>query len=377
MPITVRHGDVAQVGKLAVTAGRAQGQAIQAARRASLSQASAAMRERRLETTQRITASNRQYALQQAAAVQMAKKLPTDSEFVSRRRDLLTAVTEAEKSGIYPPEQIQQMRILASLNDEAKVKSLLAKLPTVSSAAQELKRQRKAFGELTQERLGGLNQELGEVESQLRERYVPGMWDFLRDRPDLIEPKFSKLLARQKELRTEIGVTTERSTQTDTMLRLGMTIPEQMQIEAKQDAARQKADEKGFDREMDLREQRGKLSDIDDLAIDTIRDEERDLRRPVHAEMARLRKELGKFEDESDKEFTERSQGIQNQLQTFTLQLVESHAREKKRLGIFLTSRSATPTGAYPREVKDAQGVRWVYIGQHENGEPNYEEVAE
>ena len=377
MPITVRHGDVAQVGKLAVTAGRAQGQAIQAARRASLSQASAARRERRLETTQRITASNRLYGLQQAAAVQMAKKLPTDSEFVSRRRDLLTAVTEAEKSGIYPPEQIQQMRILASLNDEAKVKSLLAKLPTVSSAAQELGRQRRAFDDLTQARLGGLNQELGEVESQLRERYVPGMWDFLRDRPDLIEPKFSKLLARQQELQREIGVTTERAAQTKTMLDLGISIPEQMQLEQEADAARQKADEKGLDRAIDLREQQGELSDIDNLAIDTIRDEETDIRKPIHSEMARLRRDLGvKYEKENDRDGAERDERLQAQLQTLGGQIIESHAREKKRLGTFLSSRSTTPTGAYPREVRDAQGTRWVYIGQHENGEPNYE-VAE
>ena len=217
MPIIVKHGRPRVLGKLAVAAGRAQGQAARTAREASLSQAAAAARWADLANIRATT--TQRYALQRAAAVQMARKLPTDSEFNERRNRMLSAVTEAEKAGIYPLEQIQQMRILAGMGDEGKVKSLLAKLPQPSTAAQELQRQRTAFGQLSQERLGGLNQELGVVESQLRERYVPGMWDFLRERPDLIEPKFSKLLARQRELPAEIEGTTQQSAETDTLLR--------------------------------------------------------------------------------------------------------------------------------------------------------------
>lgn len=372
MPITIRHGDVALAGKLAVTAGRAQGQAARAAREASLSQAAATARWADLANIR--AATNQRYALQRAAAVQMARKLPTDSEFRSRQRTLVQTVTEAEKAGIYDSAQIQQMRIFASMGDEDRVKSILARLPQPPAAERELGRQREAFGQLSRERLGGLNQELGEVESQLRERYVPGMWDFLRERPDLIDPKFSKLLARQQELRTTIEDVNTQAAETDTLLRLGISIPAQMQIEAKQVERDRRAAEKGYDREMDLREQQGELSDIDNLAIDTIRDEEIDLRKPVHAEMARLRKDLAKFDKESEKDFIERSRGIQAQLQASTLQIVQSHAREKKRLGVYLANKTPTPTGDYPREVR-IRGVRWKFIGHNENGEPIYQVI--
>lgn len=372
MPITVRHTPVSALGQLAVLAGQARGQQLQMGRDIQLTGLAMAAEDRAAAVG--MAARDRTFAIQQAAASQMAKQRATKPDDLMQRKRLRQFVSEAEATGIYKPAQIKQMQIFAKLGDAQAVRTIAGKLPTIPARQQELQRQSTAVAEIGKSEIAELQKQLDAVNNKLGKRFTPGTQRLLRERPEFMEtvsPDVQELLAQQQQLQEQIGTVGERTARMGQMLQLGLAVPEQMALESRREAQVVKQEEtEQRQLERQIRET-GKLTDREELAVDVMRDQERDRRTIIGREITHLSKDLPMFEGEDAGEHTERIGPVQAQIRQLELERVASFAREKTRLTEFLGRDKKTIT----QVVTDSAGQQWRFTGRYRNGKPIYEAI--
>ncbi len=247
MPITIKHGAVGTLGRLAVQAGQARGQQLQAGRDIQITNMALAAQDR---TTQmglaaRDRASERAFRFQAAGARQYAERQPAEPSAQALRGQLKRTVTDAKESGIYTPVQIRQMGIFADLGDEAGLKNLLGRVikpatkekPTAE--ARKLSRQSEALHVLTGEALDSQQRELDKINAQIFEFIEdPDSQRDLEENPDRIpEAKripLEALFARRQRVFRQTAEIKRRVGEQQRGLFLGFSLPVQKDLTDKQ-----------------------------------------------------------------------------------------------------------------------------------------------
>ena len=379
MPITVRQTPVGALGQLAVMAGQARAQQLQMGRDIQLMSITMAAQAREADVTARRAATEQAFKLQRAAATQIAKQRPVTPDMRTRRQELRRFVSGAETAGIYEPRQIKQARIFADLGDEQAVRSILGKLPEIAKPTarrRELQEQVKAVTEIGKSEISEFQEQLDTITKQLEKRFTPGMQKLLRERPELmatVSPDVQESLVQQQQLEEQISETRERTTGMKQMLQLGLAVPEQMAFEARQEAQTIKQQEAKERLQIQRARGVGGLTEREELAIDLLRDRERDQRTVINREITRLSKDLAPFTDEADdpEAHAERIKPIQAQIRQLSLERMASHGRESKQIAELLKGDKKTLT----QVVTDANGQRWRFTGRYRDGKPIYEAI--
>ena len=371
MAITVKHTPVGALGRLAVQAGQARGQQVRMSRDIQLTQIAMAAEDRVAAIG--MAAQDRSFALQQAAATQMAKKRPITREDRSRKQELRRAVSQAKTAGVYTPAQIKQMQIFADMGDAGAVRSILGKLDRPSARRVEIQEQLGALEEFSRGDIAGVQPQLNEINKQLSLRFTPQAQQFLRENPKFAEPEIKELLDQQQQLEAQVTEAKERIAGRKQLLQLGLTIPEQMAFEARQEAQLTKQEESQLRRLERQAEKVTKITDVEELAIDTMRDREKERRSNIGREISRLSKDLAPFAKEKEKDTEERIKPIQEQIRQLELERIASFGMEKNAVETFLRSRGPTDL---KKVVTDATGQRWRFTGRYrEDGKPIYEVI--
>ena len=296
MPITIRHGPVRALGRLAILAGRAQGQQIRISRDMQITNMALAAQDRAAALGAAATRDrSRDFAIQEAAAARIAKQRPARID-MKQRQQLRRTISQAKASGIYRPEQIKQMQIFADLGDVSGLRTTLGALPKPlaeikpSAKQKELIRQSQALGEVTQQVIMPLQQELAEINRQISTRYEESATQqIVEERPEWIPKKdrerFQELFARRRELSDQVSQIERQTVQTQQRIQLGFTIPEQeyrrlQQISKKQktkiDAIKrvEKRNQQRIERQLVAEERKLKIDPYVDPTKETIRIEE-------------------------------------------------------------------------------------------------------
>ncbi len=367
MPITVKQAIPGVLGRLAVRAGQARGRQISAAQDIQFTEMALAAQDRAAAIG--MAGRKRTFAIQEAAATDMARRRPAEPDMLAQQQKLRRMVSEAKAAGIYDPAQIKQAQIFATLGDTQGVRSILSKLPQETVRRQELEQQLKAVTEIGTSEISELQKQLDAVNKQIP--FTPGTRQLLRERPEYMEtitPEQQELLALQQQLEGQIAAIKDRTTQMGKLLQLGLAIPEQLAIERQREAQLSREKETQQRR---LERQTGGLTERQELAIDIIRDQYVDRRKTIDRETTRLSKDLAPYEDESERETAKRIGPIQEQIRLFGLQKIALEANEKRDIANFLGGgkRAVTPI------VTDATGQRWRFTGRYQNGKPLYEEI--
>lgn len=374
MPITVRHTPVGALGKLALLAGRARGRQISAAQ--DLQFTSMAMAAQN-QAAQIGVANNRTFAMQRAGANRIVKQRPVGPTTLETQRKLRRTVAEAQSAGIYSPAQIKQLEIFANLGDESGVRSLLGKLPQETARRRELGAQLEAVTKISQGSIADTQRQLDVVNEQLGLRFTPEMQELLRANPallDTVDPEIQDLLSQQERLEQQGTAIQTRATRTQQLIRMGISIPEQMTLEgrqqekiSKEEAARQK-------RLIEQVKEAGKLTDLEELAIDEIQAKGKSRRAATTKSIVSIRRGFGQLEDESDEDYEARIKPLQAQIRMLELNNVKSFGTEKLEIEVLLKRNRGT--NDFAPLVTDATGQQWRNTGRRDaNGEPLYEVV--
>ena len=373
MPITVRQAIPGVLGRLAVMAGQARGRQLQMDRDLRFTQIALAAQDRAAAVG--MAARDRAFAMRRAAATQIAEQRPVTPDTRRQRQDLRQFVSEAKAANIYAPGQIKQMQIFASLGDESAVRSIARQLPQATVRRREIQEQAQMVAEIGRRDVSAIQQQLAAVNKQLGQKFAPSMQRYLREHPEYMEkfttPKIQELMSQQQQLEEQVAAVRERTIRTGQLLQLGVTVPEQMEFERRQEAELVR---------QDLAQQRllaqragriGGLTERDELTIDVIRDRERDQRSAIDREITRLSKDLVPFKDDSESEHLKRIRPIQTEIRLLELRRTASHASEKKQIEKFLGKGRETITSI----VTDAAGQRWRFTGRYQNNKPLYEAI--
>ncbi len=369
MPITVRHTPVGTLGRLATMAGQARGSQIQADRDLQLTSLAMAAQDRSAQIG--LAARNRTFGLQRAAATQVARQRSGDADFQKQRRSLQQFVSEADEAGIYTKAQIKQAGLFADLGDDRTVRGILSRISEPSAQRKELTEQRKALTELEKGAVGELQKQLDTVSKTLGQRYTPGIQKLLRERPEFMEtvsPETQEQLGLQQQLEEQIADVRQRIAGQKQLLRIGVSVPQQLAAQDRQQAAFARQEASAQQR---IESRAGRLTDRQELALDLLRDPEKAQRSRLYAEITRLSKTLGQFKDEGDKDHAERVLQVRSQIRLLELDANKSFARETQKVGEFLGQDQAEVTPI----VTDAVGGRWRFTGRYQNGKPLYEEI--
>lgn len=375
MPIVVRQAIPGVLGRLAVMAGEARGRQLQAGRDIQFTQMALAAQDR--AAAMRVAASDRAFAMQQAAATQRARQRPAEPGLQERRRKARQFVSEAEAADIYAPAQIKQMQIFADLGDEAAVRSIAGKLPAVTARRQEIQQQLEAVTQIGQRDVSAIQQQLAAVNEQLGQKFDPSMQRYLRENPEFMAqfatPKIQELISQQQQLEEQVAAVRERTIRMGQMLQLGVTVPEQMAFEARQEAqiAKQEATQQRL--EVQRMGKIGGLTERQELAISVIRDRERDQRIAMGREIERLSKDLAPFTDESESDHTERIKSVQTEIRLLELRRTASYASEKKQIEEFLKTEQK-PIYTAGQIITGADGRRYRFT-RYLDGKPMVEEI--
>lgn len=297
MPITVRHTPVGAIGRAAVAAGRARGSQLQAERDIQLTSIALAVQSQRwaIESREREGAADRAFAMQQAAAAQMARRRPVTGDALAGRQQLRRTVTEAKATGIYSPVQIKQMELFSSLGDVSGMRSILGRVekPLVlreTARRRELTAQTTAIEEKKQALLEPQYRELADIEAELSKRYPRReSWKTLAENPSLIpehlREKFTAMLKRRPELTKNILDIEKGALPVLRGLREGKTV-------AQQQALRLKAAEAAIKNELvTVRRDQNRI----DARLTQI---SREIKRDIYAEPAKENARIGKLEKE-------------------------------------------------------------------------------
>ena len=382
MPIIVSHTPVGALGRAALLAGQAQASQLQAGRDIQLTSMAMAARNQaaQIAASERMQAAqiaaseraqDRTFALQQANGAAMARQRPTEPSAQAQQQKLRRAVSEAEESGAYEPMQIKQMRIFANMNDEQAVRSLLGRLPELPARQQEMERQTKTLNQITAARTAPLTKQLDTIMATLGKQFAPEAQQMLRENPQFADEETQTLFAQQDQLESQVAEIENKAAAMKQMIQFGVSMPEQLAIERQQQAQFEKQEAIQQQRIIEQTRESGRLSDREELAIDTMRDQEKDQRTAIDREITRLSKDLAPFKDESEKEMVKRIIPIQAQIRQLELQKITSFAREKKQIGEFLGAGKANIT----QVVTDATGQRWQFTGKYQNGKPVYRTI--
>jgi len=375
MPITVRQAIPGALGRLAVMAGQARGQQLQASRDIQFTQMALAAQDR--AAARQEAASNRAFAMQRAAATQMAKQRPVTPDLQERRRKLRQFVSEATAADIYDPRQIKQMQIFADLGDKKAVESIASELPPVSVRRQEIQQQLKAVTKMGQRDVSAIQQQLAAVNEQLGQKFDPSMQQYLRENPEFMAkfttPEIQKLMTQQQQLEEQTAAVRERTIRMGQMLQLGLTVPEQMAFEARQEAQIEKQEAVQQRLELQRAGKVGGLTEREELTISMIRGRERDGRIATSKEIERLSKDLAPFTDESEKDHAERIIPVQTEIRLLELRRTASHASEKKQIEEFLKA-GQKKTYVAGQIITGADGRRYRFT-RYLDGKPMVEEI--
>jgi len=374
MPITVRQTPVGALGRLAVMAGQARAQQLQMGRDIQLMSMTMAAGERGADIAAQRAATEQAFNLQSAAAAQIARQRPVTPDVQAQRQNLRQFVSKAETAKIYEPRQIKQAKIFADLGDEEAVRSILGRLPEgikPTARRRELQEQLAAVTKMGERDISGVQQQLDVINEQLRKQFDPEAIEFLRKNPRFADPKTQKLFDQQQELEEAAAQIAKRTAETGQLIQMGLSIPEQMALEARQEA--QLIKQKETEERLEIQRTRGAggLTEREELAIDVMRDRERDQRTVIDREIARLSKDLAPFKDEDEDDHTERIKPIQKQIQQLSLKQIASHGRESRQIAEFLKRDEKVLT----QTVTDANGQRWRFTGRYRSGKPLYEAI--
>ena len=342
MPITVRQAIPGVLGRLAVKAGQARGQQLRMGRDIQLASIAMAAQTRAWD----IDAADRAqtFALQRAGAAQIARQRPVAPDIREQQQKLRQFVSKAEKTGIYDPRQIKQARIYADLGDVSAVRSILGKLPEVAkptSRQRELQRQTTAITKIGENEISKLQEQRDVINKRLGTQFTPGIQQLLRERPEFmatVSPDVQEALAQQQQLEEQISAIKERTAGMKKMLQLGLAVPEQMALEARQEAQLIKQRETKERLEIQRTRGAGGLTEREELAIDVMRDQERDRRTAINREIARLSNDLAPFKDEADDpdKYEKRIGPIKSQITVLELKRTASYGNEKEQIEVFL-----------------------------------------
>ena len=378
MPITVRQSLAGLVGQLAVQAGQVRGRQLQMARDFQLTSLMRAAQERGADVAARRVERERDrvFAIQRAGAAQIARQRPVEPDILAQRQRLKQFVSEAEAAEIYEPAQLKQAQIFANLGDTRMVQSILGKLPQPTARRRELEEQLTAVTEIGRRETSELQKQLDIVTSKLDKQFTPATQRLLRERPEYMEtvsPDVQESLALQQQLGGQIAAIRGRTATMGQRLELGLSIPEQMAFETRQEAQLARQEDIEHKRILQQAREAGELTEREELAIDVMRDRERDIRTAINKEISRLAATLAPFEDEADDpdKHAERIKPVQEQIRQLELERVKSFASEKRQVEEYLRrdKKAMTPI------VTDATGTRWRFTGRYRNGKPLYEEI--
>lgn len=382
MPIVVQHAPATLVGQLAVQVGRGRGRERQMTRDMQLTQMMMQAQERGADVAaaRAERAEERTFALQRGLATRMARARPGKPSIQAQRQLLRNVVSEAKRSGVYGPGQVKRMEFLSELGDEASVRKLLAEKPLrrpvepSTIRERELKRQTTVMTKLVKKSVNELKFQIEDINTQIEDTlgYGPAMQALAERQPSLIPENFREsfvaMFAQRRKLQGQITDITQRAATHQQLLAFGVTMPEQLEAEMKQQAESQRLALKLAERQA---EQVGELTDRERLEARTISDLFDDSRRPIESEIRRLSRDLGKFVDEDDEEYQERITPVQQQITAYRRQLTLTYGEEKRQLAALYKRRTPEDTR---RAITDSRGVKWQLVG-YENEEPVYEEV--
>ena len=370
MAFVVKHGAVGALGRLAVQAGRAKGRQIQAGIDLQITQMALNAQDRKFALEER--ARDRAFALQQAAASRIAQA-PAKGNLITTRRQLGTAVRDAERSGIYSPEQIKQMGIFAKLGDTDAVKDVLGVLPETSARRAEIGMQSNALTKIAAAETAALDARFAEVRDSIRPLYdTDEIQDFLRANPEHINPEAREAFKELDAIDQQREETKVRMARAQRFLQLGLTMPEQMALTQQAEVRIQREQERGIARADKVAGAQGRLTDTDELVLDLIRDKEKDRRRGYQREIARLSKQLERFQKEDDKDFQARVTPIQGQIADLKRLENATHSAELSQIRKYFADRNR---GNRPAAiVTDRTGARYKFT-RMVNGKPKYERI--
>lgn len=376
MPITIKHGAVGTLGRLAVRAGQVRGQQLKMSRDIQLMGMVMASQERGADA-----AAKRAFRFQEAGAAQVARQ-PAEPDTLALRQKLRRFVSEAKASKIYDPAQIKQMEIFAKIGDEKAVRSIAGRLPQATVRRQELQNQMGALEKITGQSISAIKQQLDIINEQLGKQFTPGTQRLLRERPDFmtsVSPKVQELLAQQQQLEEQIVGITEQATLAKRMIGLGISFPEQAAIE------RRRLEQMEQKKALDLKQliaqntRTGKLTDTQDLQIDLMRGPERTVRNLIGNEITRLRKELVPLEGETEggKKYLKRTEPIQIEVSMLMSELTKSHGRESSKVAGFVLELGGQKGTAVPKTYITPDGRKFRFSGEYEDGKPQYDLISE
>lgn len=389
MPIIVKQTPVGVLGRLAVMAGQARGRQLQAARDIQFTSMALAAQDRAAQIG--LAAQDRAFALQRAGAAQIARQRPVAPDVRTRRRELQRFVSEAKTAGIYDPRQIKQAELFAKVGDP-RAMEILGKLPKLpakmkpSPRRRELGEQAKEVVKLRNRAFAAWQQQFDALNEQLGKRFDPSAREFhtehLEHTEKYMDPKDQKLFARRRQMIEELETIHQQAEDTGRLIALGMSYPEQIALKVRQEALAAGQEEKDLRRLERQARGIGGLSEQEELAVDLLRDKEKDTRTRITREITRLQKDLVQFEDEDDDDYAERARLIQGQITVLGLQRTASYGTESKNIAKFLKGRGKAggQIAAGRRFVKNkiytnAAGRRARFTGYDDTGRPMMELV--
>ena len=376
MPITVRQAIPGVFSRLAVMAGQARGRQLQAGRDIQFTQIALAAEDRAAAIG--AASRDRAFAMQRAAATQIARQRPAVPDARKQRQELRRFVSEAEAADIYDPAQLKQMRIFADLGDEGAVRSIAGRLPPVSAKRLELREQAENVAEIGKRDVSAIQQQLAAVNEQLGQKFAPSMQRYLRENPEFMEkfttPKIQELMSQQQQLEEQVAAVRERTIRTGQLLQLGISVPEQMEFERRQEAELVRRGEAEQRRLIQQTRGIGGLTKREELTIDMIRDRALEDRTAIGKEIIRLSKGLVPFTDESESDHAKRIGPIQEEIRIEELKIAALHANEKRQIEEFLRGGGGTqgPPKTYIKGTiyTNAAGQRARFTGYNAAGQP-------
>ncbi len=333
MPITIQHGPVGAIARLALETGRGRRRSrereLRVSRDLQIAQLSLASQSRGIAGRRPQT-----FALQRAGARQIARQQP---DTLGQRRELRRFVAEAKSAGIFTPDQIKQAEIFANLGDATATRSILGKLPKTLDAARptarqkELTRQSTAIEGMLQKSTAPHREELNEINRRISLRFPDAESQQKAEMggvllPEDIRVQFLNDFARRRQLQ---GLITQQEQQTEAIqqgLQMGFTISDQKARVLKEVTARQRS--AAAVRRAEIR----RVNRIEGRNQRTIENELRPLR-------GRLKIDVWA---DPDKE-TARTNKVRTRIAELERELKASFARQDAALGLTPGTRGMTP----------------------------------
>jgi hypothetical protein len=165
------------------------------------------------------------FALQRALAAQLAKARDEPDE-ISQRQRARRIVGLAEESNVYRPEQLQQLRIFAEMGDEQSMRQVLGDVQGPSVGEREQARQVAALDQISAQRLGEIQNQLGSLDEQLLNPH--GAEDAVK----LLHQRSALLQLREQ--------TAQTSQEQKEALQMGVSLPRQAAAQQTQERGQQR-----------------------------------------------------------------------------------------------------------------------------------------